>query len=56
MPTLLSADEVCRRLSISIRTLDRLKRRGELPFVTMSARKHVFRETDVEAFVLSKIN
>ena len=54
MPSVLTADEAARRLGVSIRTLFRLKNRGEIPFIALSRRNHVFRELDLEAFLESR--
>ena len=55
MPILLSADEAARRLSISLRTLARLKKTKSLPYVALSARRHLYREVDIVEFLETRL-
>jgi len=48
---LLTADEVAARLNVSVRTVNDLRRRRELPCVKVSARVIRFRLEDVSAFI-----
>ena len=51
MPNILSAEAAAVRLGISSRSLARLKARGSIPYVVISPHRHVFRESDIIAFL-----
>ena len=47
------ADEVCRQLNITKRTLQAYRERGALPFSTLEG-KTLYRQTDIDDFLKSR--
>lgn len=55
MPAIITSSDAAIRLGVSLRTLARLKATGAIRYVALSAKHHVFRLEDIEAFLNSRL-
>jgi excisionase family DNA binding protein len=55
MTALLAPQEAAKRLHISERTLRDLKRRGQIRYVAVSARRIAYREDDLAEYIDSRV-
>lgn len=47
----LTIEETASRLGVSVSTLKRMKRRRQIPYIRVTARKHFFRPSDVDQYL-----